>query len=170
MSNFLSNPTAQMRRALRLAEKGRGWVLPNPMVGAILVKDGERIGEGFHQKYGEDHAEVAALKNMKGSAEGATLYVTLEPCSHTGKTPPCAEAVIKAGIKKVVIAVKDPSEKVNGKGIELLKKAGIEVELGLLEKEARDLNKNFFTFHEKKRPFISAKVALSLDGKMAESR
>lgn len=170
MSNTLSNPTGHMRRALRLAEKGHGWVLPNPMVGAILVKDGERIAEGFHEKYGSDHAETAALKKLNMGAEGATLYVTLEPCSHHGKTPPCVDAIIRAGIKKVVIAVKDPSEKVNGKGITLLKEAGIEVELGLLEKEARELNKFFFTFHEKKRPFITAKVALSLDGKITEVR
>lgn len=167
----MSNPAWHMRRALRLAEQGKGWTLPNPMVGAILIKDGERIGEGYHSQYGAAHAEVEALQNVatmhpNASTEGATLYVTLEPCCHQGKTPPCTKAIIAAGISKVVIAVKDPSEKIDGKGIEELRAAGIKVEVGLLEKDARELNRFFFTFHEKKRPHITLKAALSLDGKI----
>lgn len=159
-----------MRRALRLAEKGMLFVLPNPMVGAIIVKNGERIGEGFHEKFGADHAEIIAIKNCKKSTDGATLYVTLEPCSHHGKTPPCTEAIIQAGIKKVVIASLDPSEKVNGKGIEKLKKAGIEIEIGLLKEVAEELNEQFYIFHKKKRPFISLKAALSIDGKISAAK
>lgn len=153
-----------MRRALRLAEKGRGFVLPNPMVGAILVKDGERIGEGYHKKYGSAHAEVNAINSCEVSTEGSTLYVTLEPCSHHGNTPPCVDAIIEAGIKKVIIASKDPSRN----GVEALKEAGIEVESGILEEEARKLNKEFFCFHKKKRPYVTLKAALSLDGKLTK--
>ncbi len=139
------------------------------MVGAILVKDGERIGEGYHTKFGAAHAEVEAIKNATASPEGATLYVTLEPCCHQGKTGPCTEAIIEAGISKVIVAVRDPSEKVSGKGIGALREAGIEVEVGLLEKDARELNRFFFTYHEKKRPFVTLKAAISLDGKIAEA-
>lgn len=156
-----------MRRALRLAEKARGWTLPNPLVGAILVKDGKRIGEGYHTKFGAAHAEVEALKSCKESPEGATLYVTLEPCCHQGKTGPCTKALIESGITKVVVASLDPSDKVNGKGVAELREAGIEVELGLLKEEAEALNREFYTFHKKKRPFVTLKVALSLDGKIA---
>ncbi|MEK9160350.1 MAG: bifunctional diaminohydroxyphosphoribosylaminopyrimidine deaminase/5-amino-6-(5-phosphoribosylamino)uracil reductase RibD [Patescibacteria group bacterium] len=158
----------EMRRALRLAEKARGFTLPNPMVGAVLInKDGERIGEGYHTAYGAAHAEVEALKNC--DAKGATLYVTLEPCCHHGKTPPCVDAIIESGIAKVVISSLDPSDKVNGKGAAALKAAGIEVEVGLLKEEAEELNREFYTFHKKKRPFITLKAALSLDGKIAET-
>lgn len=159
-----------MRRALRLAEKARGWTLPNPLVGAVLVKDGERIGEGYHQKFGGPHAEIEALKSCTASPEGATLYVTLEPCCHTGKTPPCTQAIIKSGISKVVVAVLDPSDKVHAKGVQQLKDAGIEVEVGLLEGDAREQNREFFTFHEQGRPWITLKAAISLDGKIARSR
>lgn len=152
-----------MRRALRLAEKGKGFVLPNPMVGAVLVKDGERIGDGYHKQFGEAHAEVNAIQNASEATEGATLYVTLEPCSHHGKTPPCVDAIIEAGISKVVIAAKDPSRN----GIEVLEAAGIEVETGLLKDEAKKLNRAFHCFHEKKRPFVRLKAALSLDGKIS---
>jgi diaminohydroxyphosphoribosylaminopyrimidine deaminase / 5-amino-6-(5-phosphoribosylamino)uracil reductase len=155
-----------MRRALRLAKKGRGNVLPNPMVGAVIIKDDERIGEGYHAKFGEEHAEIAALNSCTQDPTGATLYVTLEPCSKEGKTPACTKAIIKAGIKKVVIAAKDPSQN----GTSELEKAGIEVETGILEDAAKDLNKAFFTFHEKNRPFVTLKVAMSLDGKVAEAR
>lgn len=163
----MSNPAWEMRRALRLAEKVRGLTVPNPMVGAVLVKDGVRIGEGYHTAYGAPHAEVEAFKNC--DAEGATLYVTLEPCCHHGKTPPCVDAVIESGVSKVVIASLDPSDKVNGKGVAALKAAGIEVEVGLLKEEAEELNREFYTFHKKKRPFITLKAALSLDGKIAAS-
>lgn len=158
-------PTGHMRRALRLAKKGEGWVLPNPMVGALIVKNGKRIGEAWHQKFGEDHAEVLALKSCTESCEGATLYVTLEPCNHQGKTPPCTKAIIESGIKKVVIAGADPSRA----GAEELRKAGLEVELGLLENEARAMNAAFYTFHERKRPFITLKAAISIDGKISSS-
>lgn len=158
-----------MRRALRLAEKARGWTLPNPMVGAVLVKDGERIGEGYHAEFGGDHAEIMALKNCETSAKGATLYVTLEPCAHEGKTGPCAQAIIEAGISKVVIASTDPNP--NSKdGVQELRDAGIEVEVGLLEEAARDLNKDFFCFHEKARPYVTLKIASTLDAKVAEKR
>ncbi len=158
-----------MRRALRLAEKGLGFVLPNPMVGAILVKENKRISEGFHQKFGGNHAEVIAIKNCKESTEGAILYITMEPCCHFGKTPPCTDLIIKSGIKKVIIASLDPSEKVNGKGVEKLIEAGIEVEIGLLKEAAEELNEQFYTFHQKKRPFISLKAAISIDGKISKS-
>jgi len=156
-----------MRRALRLAEKARGWTLPNPLVGAVLIKDGKRIGEGYHMRFGAAHAEIEALKNCSEPPKGATLYVTLEPCCHHGKTPPCTDALIKSGIAKVVVASLDPSDKVNGKGIERLREAGIEVEVGLLKEEAEQLNREFYTFYRKKRPFVTLKVALSLDGKIA---
>ncbi len=159
-----------MRRALRLAEKARGWTLPNPLVGAVIIKNGERIGEGFHTAFGKPHAEVEALASCTESPKGATLFVTLEPCTHHGKTPPCTDAILKSGIAKVVIATLDPSEKLNGKGVEILKKAGLEVEVGLLNKEAAELNRDFFTFHQKKRPFITLKAALSLDGKISANR
>lgn len=153
-----------MQRALTLAKKGEGWTLPNPMVGAVVVKDGKIIGEGYHKKFGSNHAEVEALREI--DAKGATLFVTLEPCSHTGKTPPCSGAIIESGVKKVVIASKDPLRN----GIEDLEKAGIEVEFGMLNAEALELNKFFFTFHKKKRPYITLKVAVSLDWKIAKSR
>lgn len=164
-----AHPAWHMRRALRLAEQGKGWTLPNPMVGAVLVKDGRRIGEGFHHSCGAAHAEIEALASAQESVEGATLYVTLEPCCHQGKTPPCTEAILSSGISKVIVACEDPSEKVAGKGIDLLRKAGLTVEVGLLGKEAEELNRFFFTFHRKKRPFITLKAALSLDGKISEA-
>ncbi len=153
-----------MQRALTLAKKGEGWTLPNPMVGAVIVKDGKIIGEGFHKQFGGDHAEVEALKGI--DAKGATLYVTLEPCSHTGKTPPCSQAIIESGIRKVIIASEDPLRS----GIQDLEEAGVHVEVGLLNEEAKALNKFFFTFHEKKRPFITLKVATSSDWKIAENK
>lgn len=160
-----------MNRALRLAEKARGWTEPNPMVGAVLMKDGERIGEGFHTRYGAAHAEVEAFKQCKElgfDPQGATLYVTLEPCCHHGKTPPCVEAVIASGVSRVVIASQDPNPKVAGKGIAALKEAGIEVSVGLLEDEAKELNRFFFHFFETGLPWVTLKAALSLDGKIAE--
>jgi len=155
-----------MRRALRLAKKGRGATLPNPMVGAVIVKDDERIGEGYHTAFGAPHAEIEALNSCTTSPKDATLYVTLEPCSKAGKTPACTEAIINSGITKIIIATPDPSQN----GIEELKAANIEVEVGLLEEKARELNKIFFTSHEKKRPFITLKAAISLDGKISKSR
>lgn len=161
-----------MNRALRLAEKGRGWTEPNPMVGAVLVKDGERIGEGFHRRFGAAHAEVEALQTAAAaglSSEGATLFVSLEPCCHQGKTPPCVEVVIASGVKRVVVAAEDPNPQVAGKGLDALRHAGIEVEVGLLASQAKQLNRFFYHFHETGRPWVTLKAALSLDGKIAEA-
>jgi diaminohydroxyphosphoribosylaminopyrimidine deaminase/5-amino-6-(5-phosphoribosylamino)uracil reductase len=157
-----------MRAALSLAKRGLGKTSPNPMVGALVVKGQRVVGQGYHRKAGEPHAEVIALEQAGDNARGATLIVTLEPCCHTEKrTPPCVDAVIKAGIKKVVVAMFDPNPQVNGKGAEALRKAGIEVKVGLLSEEARRLNEAFVTFQEKRRPFFLMKAAASLDGKIA---
>lgn len=156
-----------MKRALDLAKRGLGRVSPNPMVGAVLVKDGKVIGEGYHGFYGGPHAEVAALASSGESPEGSTLYVTLEPCCHYGKTPPCTQAVIAAGIKRVVVAMLDPNPLVAGRGVELLQLAGIEVTVGLLEAESRQLNEVFICYISEKRPFTILKSAMSLDGKIA---
>jgi len=158
-----------MKMAISMAKKGEGWVSPNPMVGAVLVKDSRILSKGFHRRYGGDHAEVDAIKRTKEPLEGATLYVNLEPCCHWGKTPPCCDAIIKAGIKRVVIANRDPNPLVNGKGIEILKRHGIEVETGILEEEGKALNRAYFKYYEKKSPFITLKWAQSLDGKIATS-
>ncbi|MEA2021339.1 MAG: bifunctional diaminohydroxyphosphoribosylaminopyrimidine deaminase/5-amino-6-(5-phosphoribosylamino)uracil reductase RibD [Candidatus Caldatribacteriota bacterium] len=158
-----------MQRVLRLAKKGMGTTSPNPMVGSILVKNGEIIGEGFHRKAGEAHAEIIALKIAGERARGADLYVTLEPCSHYGKTPPCVEAVIKSGVKRAVIAMQDPNPLVAGRGIKRLKEAGIEVIVGVMEEEAKKLNEVFIKYITTKRPFVIGKIAQSLDGKIALS-
>jgi len=159
-----------MQKALALAQKGAKSTLPNPMVGAVIVKNNRIIGQGYHTAYGKPHAEIEALKACKISPKDATLYVTLEPCCHFGKTPPCTKAIIESGIKEVVISAFDPSKKVNGKGIKELKKAGIKVRVGMLKKEAEELNRIFFTFHTKKRPFVTIKAAVSLDFCIAKSR
>ena len=156
-----------IRQTIKLAKKGLGWTNPNPMVGAILAKNGQIIATGYHKKFGFPHAEIEALKKAKDQAEGTTLYLNLEPCCHFGKTPPCTDAIIKAGIKKVVCSTSDPNPKVSGQGIARLQRTGIDVSVGALESEARVLNEAFFTFHEKKRPFIALKFASSLDGKIA---
>jgi diaminohydroxyphosphoribosylaminopyrimidine deaminase/5-amino-6-(5-phosphoribosylamino)uracil reductase len=156
-----------MRLALNLARRGQGFVEPNPMVGAIVVRDGEKIAEGWHQKYGEAHAEVNALAQAGEAARGATLYVTLEPCCHWGKTPPCTDAVIQAGIKHVVVAMADPFPKVAGEGVARLRAAGIAVDVGVLEAEARELNAPYLTLLSKHRPYVHAKWAMTLDGKIA---
>lgn len=160
-----------MQRCLELAQLGRGHVSPNPMVGSVLVHDGKIIGEGYHQKYGSPHAEVncinSVLESNKSLIEHATIYVSLEPCAHFGKTPPCADLIIQHKIKHAVVACRDPFEAVNGKGIEKLLAVGIEVTLGILEKEAIELNKRFFTFHQQKRPFIILKWAQTADGFIA---
>lgn len=155
-----------MKHCLELARKGAGNVAPNPMVGCVVVYKGEIIGEGFHEKYGEAHAEVNAIKAVKNQAllRESTLYVTLEPCAHHGKTPPCSDLIIEKKIPKVVIGTIDPFAEVAGKGIEKMKRAGIEVKVGILEKECRELNKRFFTFHQKKRPYIFLKWAQTRDG------
>jgi diaminohydroxyphosphoribosylaminopyrimidine deaminase/5-amino-6-(5-phosphoribosylamino)uracil reductase len=154
-----------MKRALRLAKKGEGYVSPNPLVGAVIVKNNRIIGEGYHQKYGETHAEVNAINNSIQSVKNAILYCTLEPCCHTDKqTPPCVNRIIKEGIKQVVIASKDPNPKVSGKGIKLLQKAGIEVIHGILERENVELNKFYIASLENMLPFVSIKIAQSIDG------
>ena len=157
-----------MQRCLQLAKNGLGNTKTNPMVGAVVVHEGKIIGEGFHAKYGEAHAEVNAINAVKDKSllAASTIYVSLEPCSHFGKTPPCSDLIIKSGIKKVVIACQDTFSEVSGKGIEKLKNAGCEVVVGVLEKEARQLNKRFFTFNEQKRPYITLKWAQSADGLM----
>ncbi len=156
-----------LKRALSLALKGKGLVSPNPMVGAVLVKNNRIIGEGYHRYFGGDHAEIDALKNSTESPEGSTLYINLEPCCHFGKTPPCTEALIKNRIKKVVAAMSDPNPAVSGKGFEQLRATGVETRTGLLEKESREINRPYLIRIKEQRPFISLKIAQSLDGKIA---
>lgn len=156
-----------MRQALDLAIKGMSWTFPNPMVGAVLVKNGKIIGSGYHTKVGMPHAEIEAFNDAIDDPREATLYVSLEPCSVFGRMPPCVDEIIKRGVTKVVCAVKDPNPKVNGAGIKKLEEAGITVVSDILSEEARKVNEAFFTFHEKKRPFVAIKFASSLDGKLA---
>jgi diaminohydroxyphosphoribosylaminopyrimidine deaminase/5-amino-6-(5-phosphoribosylamino)uracil reductase len=156
-----------MKKALEIAKLGEGYTSPNPLVGAVIVKNDKIIGEGYHEKFGENHAEVNTFLNASEDLSGADMYVTLEPCSHYGKTPPCAERIVKEGIKKVVIAMEDPNPLVAGKGIQILREAGIEVETGILKKEAEDLNEIFLKYIKDKIPFCILKTAMSLDGKIA---
>jgi diaminohydroxyphosphoribosylaminopyrimidine deaminase / 5-amino-6-(5-phosphoribosylamino)uracil reductase len=156
-----------MRRALELAERGRGWVEPNPLVGAVVVRDGRVVGEGWHQRYGEAHAEVYALAAAGEAARGGTLYVTLEPCCHHGKTPPCTDAVLRAGVRRVVAAMMDPFPQVAGKGAEQLRAAGVEVAFGPGEAAARRLNAPYLKLLATGRPYVHAKWAMTLDGKIA---
>ena len=156
-----------MARALSLAARAIGHTHPNPMVGAVVVKDGQIVGEGYHHKAGQAHAEVNALNEAGALAEGATLYVTLEPCAHYGKTPPCAKRVIEAGVSRVVISVVDPNPLVGGKGIAMLEAAGIEVTGGILADTCAKLIEGFLTYIKTKKPFITLKSAMSLDGKIA---
>ncbi len=164
---FSDFDTHCMARAISLAEKGRFTSSPNPNVGCVIVVDKVIVGEGFHQKAGLGHAEVNALAIAKEKAENATCYVTLEPCSHFGRTPPCAMALVKAGVKRVVVAMVDPNPKVAGRGIQILREAGIQVDVGLLEKEASALNPGFIKRMQVKRPRVTVKLASSLDGKTA---
>lgn len=156
-----------MELALSLAEKGRGKTKPNPMVGAVLVKNGKIIGQGYHRAVGKDHAEIAALKDAQRQAKGATLYVNLEPCCHSGRTGPCTKAIINAKISKVVLAKKDPNPLVNGKGIAQLRKSGVKVVTGILAKEAALLNDSYYAFYKNKRPFVILKLAQTIDGRIA---
>ena len=156
-----------MGRAIEIARNGLGHVAPNPLVGAVIVSNNQIIAEGFHAKYGESHAEIMAFAQadaVGANLEGATLYVTLEPCTHTGKTPPCCEAIVARPVRRVVIATLDPNPAVHGKSIELLRAAGKEVKVGVLEEQAKELDRRFFTYHEKKRPYIILKWAQTLDG------
>lgn len=156
-----------MKMALRLAARGAGLVSPNPMVGAVVVQEGKMVGRGWHRRYGDPHAEVMALEAAGNLARGATLYVTLEPCNHHGQTPPCTQAILAAGVARVVPAIADPNRKVNGGGAAFLKGQGLQVEMGLLEAEARRLNEAWFHWVETERPLVIAKAACSLDGKIA---
>lgn len=158
-----------MERALALAGGGWGRTNPNPLVGAVVVKNGEIIAEGYHEKLGGAHAEVAAFRNARQDVKGGTLYVNLEPCSHYRRTPPCAEAIIKAGISKVVIAMEDPNPKVSGRGIRMLRSEGIETVVGVLEQKARKLNEIFIKYITQKKPFVIMKAAMTLDGKIASA-
>lgn len=156
-----------MKRALELASWRKGLTHPNPTVGCVIVKDGEVIAEGYHERAGMPHAEAVALQRAGERARGATLYVTLEPCTHYGRTPPCTDAIIRAGLRRVVIATLDPNPLVSGKGVERLKEAGIEVQVGILEEEAKRLNEDFFVYISHKRPYITLKWAQSVDGSLA---
>ncbi|MGC8841239.1 MAG: bifunctional diaminohydroxyphosphoribosylaminopyrimidine deaminase/5-amino-6-(5-phosphoribosylamino)uracil reductase RibD [Candidatus Sumerlaeaceae bacterium] len=164
---FTNADASYMRRALELAARGHGQTAPNPMVGAIIVKNNQIIGEGWHRAAGLPHAEIEAISSAEEDVEGATLYVTLEPCCHHGKTPPCTDELIARRFARIVVATLDPNPLVAGKGIEALRSAGIRVDVGLCEAEARRLNEFFFTYHEKKRPFLICKWAMTLDGKIA---
>ena len=161
------NDEYYMKMALKLAQKGRGYVSPNPLVGAIIVKDGRIIGRGYHQRYGGDHAEINALKNTAEDVAGSTLYVTLEPCCHEGKTPPCIDSITKRKIARVVIGTIDANPLVSCRGINYLQSCGIEVKTGVLESECRKLNEVFFHFMETKLPFVTIKYAQTLDGRIA---
>ncbi len=164
---FSSEDHVHMARALRLAEQGLFTTTPNPRVGCVIVHDGRVVGEGWHVRAGEAHAEVHALRAAGERAKGATAYVTLEPCSHHGRTPPCANALIDAGVIRVVAAMRDPNPQVAGRGLELLTLAGIKVQAGLLESEARELNIGFISRMTRGRPWLRLKTASSLDGKTA---
>jgi diaminohydroxyphosphoribosylaminopyrimidine deaminase / 5-amino-6-(5-phosphoribosylamino)uracil reductase len=161
------NDQEYMKLALNLAAMAKGRTNPNPLVGAVLVKDGRIIGQGAHLKAGEPHAEVHAFRMAGDAAEGATLYVTLEPCSHHGRTPPCAELVVRSKVKRVVVAMTDPNPLVAGRGLKLLEDAGIEVTVGVLEDEAKRLNERFIHNFTSRRPFVVVKTAMTLDGKIA---
>jgi diaminohydroxyphosphoribosylaminopyrimidine deaminase / 5-amino-6-(5-phosphoribosylamino)uracil reductase len=160
-----------MHRCLELAAAGAGYVAPNPMVGAVLVHEGRIIGEGYHRLYGQSHAEVNCINAVQEADRrlipASTMYVSLEPCAHTGKTPPCADLIIQQKIPAVIIGCRDPFKQVNGKGIEKLLAAGVQVQTGVLEQEALALNKRFMTFHTQHRPYIMLKWAQTADGKMA---
>jgi diaminohydroxyphosphoribosylaminopyrimidine deaminase/5-amino-6-(5-phosphoribosylamino)uracil reductase len=164
---FFGGSVDYMERALDLARRAQGWCSPNPAVGAVVVRDGEIVGEGWTQPVGEAHAEVVALRAAGDRARGATLYVTLEPCSHVGRTPPCTDAILAAGVNEVHAAMLDPSPWVNGQGIQLLEKTGIATVVGGHEAEARKLNEGYFAWMRTGRPFVTLKFAMTVDGKIA---
>ncbi|HWP81213.1 MAG TPA: bifunctional diaminohydroxyphosphoribosylaminopyrimidine deaminase/5-amino-6-(5-phosphoribosylamino)uracil reductase RibD [Bacteroidota bacterium] len=159
-----------IRRCFELAKKGELHVTPNPQVGCVIVKDGRIIAEGYHKQFGKAHAEIEALRIAGERGRGATMYVNLEPCSHFGKTPPCADAIIKAGISKVVASIADPNPQISGRGFQRLRKAGIAVETGILAEEATRLNERFVYYMKKRKPFVGIKVAQTLDGLIADVR
>jgi diaminohydroxyphosphoribosylaminopyrimidine deaminase/5-amino-6-(5-phosphoribosylamino)uracil reductase len=156
-----------MKKALRLARRGGPRVCPNPMVGCVIVKDGKIVGNGYHEYFGGPHAEINALKQAGDKANGSTLYVTLEPCAHQGKTPPCADAIIRSGVRKVVIAMKDPNKNVAGSGIRKLTANNISVKCGVLRSSAEKMNADYCAYIRKVRPYVILKMAMSLDGKIA---
>ncbi len=156
-----------MKKALILARRGLGKTSPNPMVGALIVKEGKILGTGYHRKYGEAHAEVIALRNARGDVRGASMYVTLEPCCHHGWTPPCVDALIEAGMSRVVIGTPDPNPRVNGKGIQSLLDSGIQVKAGVLEEQCRELNEAYFKYIQTGIPFVTLKFSQSVDGRIA---
>jgi diaminohydroxyphosphoribosylaminopyrimidine deaminase/5-amino-6-(5-phosphoribosylamino)uracil reductase len=156
-----------MRQALELAKKGEGYVEPNPMVGCVLVRDNQVIGSGYHTQYGAAHAETAAIRNAGTDLTGATCYVTLEPCSHYGKTPPCVQAILQTGIRRVVAAMRDPNPVVNGKGLQILRESNISVTENVLADEAKALNAPYLTLMNEHRPWVHAKWAMTLDGRLA---
>lgn len=166
-SNFSADDYRYMQRAISLAKKGHYTTSPNPRVGCVIVKKNKIVGEGYHQKAGEGHAEVHALAQAGSNAQGSIAYVTLEPCSHYGRTPPCAEALVKAKVDTVIIAMTDPNPQVSGRGIALLEKAGISVKVNLLQADAQALNLGFVHLMVNKRPYVRCKLAASLDGKTA---
>lgn len=161
------NDEYYMKLALDLARKGFGWVSPNPMVGAVIVKNGKIIGRGYHQRFGGHHAEVNAIKNAGNKVKGSTIYVTLEPCCHEGKTPPCVNAIIQHNIARVVIGSVDSNPLVSCQGIDFLRNCGIDVKTAVLEKECRDLNETFFHYMETHMPYITVKYAQTIDGRIA---
>ena len=159
-----------MRHALELAAGGIGWVSPNPLVGCVIVKEGQVVGRGYHQCYGGPHAEVHALCEAGGRARGATLYVTLEPCCHTGKTPPCVDAILASKVERVVVAMRDPNPRVDGGGLSKIAQAGIDVTVGVCASEAQRLNESFIKHITTGQPFVTSKSAITLDGKIATCR
>jgi len=164
-----NNDEIFMKRAVSLARRGAGLVSPNPMVGSVIVRSGKIIGEGWHEKFGANHAEINAIENASGPVKGATLYVTLEPCSHHGKTPPCVGRIINEGLAKVVIGAGDPNPLVSGRGIKALEKSGVRTSVGVLESECTELNEKFFKYMRSGMPFVTLKIAQSLDGRIAAS-
>ncbi len=165
-----TDDTLHMRRALRLAERGRGRTAPNPIVGAVVVKDGRVVGEGWHRALGEPHAESVALARAGVRSERATLYCTLEPCAHFGRTPPCCDAIIASGIRRCVVAMRDPHRVVDGRGLAVLRAAGVRVDVGLLEAEARAMLRGYVLAHTEQRPRVTWKVAATLDGRIADAK
>lgn len=163
----MDTDTFYMRRALRIAARGSGWTSPNPMVGAVVVRDGRIVGEGYHRRVGEAHAEVNALRQAGDACRGATLYVTLEPCNHHGRTPPCTEAVLAAGVRRVVAGMLDPNPQVAGGGLDRLRAAGLQVVAGVLEEECRLLNQPFIKWVTQGVPHVTLKAAATLDGRIA---
>ena len=167
MTNDADVDVRHMRSALELAAGGTGWVSPNPLVGCVIVNNGEVVGRGYHERFGGPHAEVHALHEAGNRARGAVLYVTLEPCCHTGKTPPCVDAILQARLGRVVAAMRDPNPRVDGGGLARLESAGVEVTVGVCEAEARRLNEAFVKYITTRRPFVTSKSAITLDGKIA---